>query len=85
MLDGQSTIWPSEHIIRYIKTYKQTNSKMYIYTNLHSITKNMENNVVSKKLKAYQSLMSSGTFVIYNVHPMCSDEHIKIVILFIKI
>ena len=47
--------------------------------------KTMNTNVNADKLKVYHSLMSSGTFVIYIVHPMCLDGHIKIVSLFIKI
>ena len=40
---------------------------------------NMDNNVVSDKLKVSHSLTSGGTFVVYIVHPMCSDGYIKLV------
>ena len=55
---------------------KQTNSNMYIYTSMHGIAK-MDNNVVSDKLKVSHSLTSGDTFVVYIVHPMCSDGFIK--------
>ena len=47
---------------------------------MHSIAKK-DNNVVSDKLKVSHSLTSGGTFVVYIVLPMCSDEnmYIKIV------
>ena len=51
---------------------------MYIYTSMHGIAKK-DNNVVSDKLKASHSLTSGDTFVVYIVHPMCSDGYIKIV------
>ena len=53
---------------------------MYIYTRMHGIAKKiMDNNVVSDKLKVSHSLMSGDTFVVYIVHPMCSDGYIKMV------
>ena len=39
----------------------------------------MNYNVVSDKLKVSHSLTSGGTFVVYIVHPMCSDGYMKIV------
>ena len=51
---------------------------MYIYTSMHGIAKK-DNNVVSDKLKVSHSLTSGGTYVVYIVHPMCSDGYIKIV------
>ena len=51
---------------------------MYIYTSMHGIAKK-DNNVVSDKLKVSHSLTSGGTFVVYIVHPMCSDGYINIV------
>ena len=51
---------------------------MYIYTSMHGIAKK-DNNVVSDKLKVSHSLTSGVTFVVYTVHPMCSDGYIKIV------
>ena len=50
---------------------------MYIYTSMHDIAK-MDSNVVSEKLKVSHSLTSGDTFVVYIVHPMCSDGYIKI-------
>ena len=47
---------------------------MYIYTSMHGIA-----NGVSDKLKVSHSVTSGGTFVVYIVHPMCSDGYIKIV------
>ena len=38
-----------------------------------------DNNVVSDKLKVSNSLTSSDTFVVYIVHPMCSDGYLKLV------
>ena len=63
------------------KTWKQTNSNMYIYTSMHDIAKQiiMDNNLVSDKLKVSHSLTSGGTFAVYIVHPKCSDGYIKIV------
>ena len=52
---------------------------MYIYTSMHGIAKKKDNNAVSDKLKVSHSLTSGGTFVVYIIHPMCSDGHIKIV------
>ena len=49
---------------------------MYIYTSMHGIAK-MDNNVVSYKLKVSHSLTSGGTYVVYIVHPMCSDGYVK--------
>ena len=47
---------------------------------MHSFAKKiMDNNVVSNKLKVSHSLASGGTFVVYIVHPMCSDGYKKIV------
>ena len=62
-----------------IKTWKQTNSNMYIYTSMHGIAKIMDNNVVSDKSKVSHSLKSGGTFVVFIAHPMCSDGFIKTV------
>ena len=49
---------------------------MNIYTSMHSIAKK-DNNAISDKLKVSHSLTSGGTFVVYIVHPMCSDGYIK--------
>ena len=50
---------------------------MYIYTIMHGTAKK-NNNAVSDKLKVSHSLTSGGgTFVVYIVHPMCSDGYIK--------
>ena len=38
----------------------------------------MDNNVVSDKLKVSHSLTSGGTFVVYIVHPMCSDGYTQV-------
>ena len=51
---------------------------MYIYTSMHDIAKK-DSNVVSDKLKVSHSLTVGGTFVVYIVHPLCSDGYIKIV------
>ena len=50
---------------------------MYIYTSMHGIAKKKDNNVVSDKLKVSHILTSGDTFVVYIVHPMCSDGYIK--------
>ena len=53
---------------------------MYIYTSMHDIAKKKkDNNAVSDKLKVSVCLTSGDTFVVYIVHPMCSDGYIKIV------
>ena len=53
---------------------------MYIYSRMHGIAKEItDNNVVSDNLKVSHSLTSGDTFVVYIVHPMCSDGYIKIV------
>ena len=46
---------------------------------MHGIAKNkiVDNNVVSNKIKLSHSLTSGGTFVVYIVHPMCSDGYLK--------
>ena len=56
---------------------EKTNSNIYIYTSMHGIAKK-DNNVVSDKLKVSHNLTSGGTFVVYIVHPMCSDEYMYI-------
>ena len=45
----------------------------------------MDNNVVSDQLKVQYSLTSGGTFVVYIVHPMCSDGYIKIACSLLKL
>ena len=57
---------------------------MYIYTIMHGTAKK-DNNAVSDKLKVSHSLTSGGTFVVYIVHPMCSDGYIKKSVLISKI
>ena len=49
---------------------------MYIYTSMHDTAKIMDNNVVSDKLKVNKVVSQlDDTFVVYIVHPMCSDEY----------
>ena len=63
-----------------METNEQLYVYIYIYASMHSFAKKiMDNNVVSNKLKVSHSLASDGTFVVYIVHPMCSDGYIKIV------
>ena len=66
----------------------ETNEQLYVHlynTHKHSIAKIVDNNVVSDKLKVQHSLRSGGTFVVYIVHPMCSDGYIKIVCSLVKL
>ena len=56
---------------------KQTVICTYIQACMALLKK--DNNAVSGKLKVSHSLTSGGTFVVYIVHPMCSDGYIKIV------
>ena len=49
---------------------------MNIYTSMHGIAKK-DNNAISDKLKVSYSLTSGGTFVVYILHPMCSEGLFK--------
>ena len=63
----------------YLKKHgsKRTAKCTYIQACMALLKK--DKNAVSDKLKVSHSLTSGGTFVVYIVHPMCSDGYIKIV------